>query len=162
MDSRHPLLRAELRLVVERFLSRPATWNGVARHDPQQRTFAELHRDERYNAWVICWSDDSDTGYHDHDTSNGAVAVAAGSVIEERLVLGGPPRGRRFEAGEIFDFEASEIHRVRHAGGVRAVTIHAYSPPLQRMGAYVVEPSGALRREVLDESQELRPLAALA
>jgi Cysteine dioxygenase type I len=160
MTRRTPLLRAELRLVVERVLLRPAAWRSIVGPDPTQRTFAELHRDDRYNAWVICWNDDADTGYHDHDTSNGAVAVASGEVIEERLVLGGPPRGRHFSAGQIFDFEASEIHRVRHGGGGPAVTIHAYSPPLQRMGAYVVEPSGALRREVIDESEELRPLAA--
>jgi hypothetical protein len=82
-------------------------------------------------------------------------------VIEERLVLGGPARGRRHGPGEIFDFEASEIHRVRHAGGEPAVTIDAYSPPLSRMGAYVIEASGT-RREVLDETQKLRPLLSEA
>jgi hypothetical protein len=49
---------------------------------------------------------------------------------------------------------------VRHAGDAPAVTVHAYSPPLRRMGAYVVDPdNGVLRRELLREDEELRPLA---
>jgi hypothetical protein len=39
-----------------------------------------------------------------------------------------------------------------------AVTIHAYSPPPWRMGAYVVEPSGELRRHLVSYIEELRPL----
>jgi hypothetical protein len=48
---------------------------------------------------------------------------------------------------------------VRHAGAAPAVTIHAYSPPRRRMGAYVVDAGNAvLRRELLREDEELRPL----
>src|SRR5262245_24436514 len=35
--------------------------------------------------------DDDDTGFHDHDGSAGAVAVAAGVLLEERIVLDGAP-----------------------------------------------------------------------
>ena len=41
-----------------------------------------------------------------------------------------------------------------------AVSIHAYSPPLWRMGAYVVEPDGTLRRESISYAEELRPFDA--
>jgi hypothetical protein len=37
------------------------------------------------------------------------------------------------------------------------VTIHAYSPPLWRMGAYEVLPTGELRRWSLSYAEELRP-----
>ncbi len=160
-----PLLRAELRLVVERFLANPGRWRHAVHHELGERTFSEIARDGRMSAWLICWNDGADTGFHDHDTSHGAVAVASGSVIEERLVVGGPLRvggANIYGPGEVFDFEASEIHRVRHAGGPPAVTLHAYSPPLSRMGAYVIEGSGTLRREVIDETVELRPLLAEA
>jgi hypothetical protein len=40
------------------------------------------------------------------------------------------------------------------------VTIHAYSPPLWRMGAYEVLPTGELRRWSLSYAEELRPLRA--
>ena len=38
------------------------------------------------------------------------------------------------------------------------MTIHAYSPPLTRMGSYTVEPNGQLRRHAVSYEQELRQL----
>jgi len=105
---------------------------------------------------------DHDTGYHDHDLSSGAVAVTAGCVREERLVLGGAPRARTVAAGESFTFGAADIHRVSHAGAEPAVTLHAYSPPLWRMGSYAVAPDGTLRRESISYAEELRPAEAAA
>ncbi len=103
--------------------------------------------------------DDQDTGFHDHDNSAGAVAVLGGAVREERLALGGSPRERVCHAGSTFAFAAGDIHRVSHAGEGPAVTLHAYSPPLLRMGAYVVGESGLLVRHSMSCSEELRPLA---
>jgi hypothetical protein len=83
-----------------------------------------------------------------------------GQVVEERLRVNGPPTERIAVAGATFDFDGADIHRVRHAGGPPAVTIHVYSPPLRRQGAYLVEPDGTLRRFILSETEELRPIAA--
>ena len=38
------------------------------------------------------------------------------------------------------------------------MTIHAYSPPLWRMGAYEVLETGELRRHSVSYAEELRPL----
>jgi hypothetical protein len=38
------------------------------------------------------------------------------------------------------------------------VTIHAYSPPLWRMGAYEVLPDGGLRRHSMSYAEELRAI----
>jgi hypothetical protein len=54
-----------------------------------------------------------------------------------------------------FSFGAADIHRVLHAGDGPAVTIHAYSPPLTRMGSYTVEPTGQLRRHAVSYEEEL-------
>jgi hypothetical protein len=102
--------------------------------------------------------DDQDTVFHDHDLSGGAVAVVKGEVAEDRLALGGPRVTRTFSEGDAFHFSAADIHRVRHTGDRPAVTIHAYSPPLWRMGAYEVLPSGELRRHSLSYAEELRPV----
>ena len=53
------------------------------------------------------------------------------------------------------------IHRVLHAGQGPAVTIHAYSPPLRRTGAYRVRPDGELEREAQPFGVELRAEPAL-
>ena len=55
-----------------------------------------------------------------------------------------------------FTVPPAAIHRVLHAGDRPAVTIHAYSPPLTRTGAYRVTPDGALEREALSFEEELR------
>src|SRR4051812_33704030 len=104
--------------------------------------------------------DGQDTGFHDHDLSYGAVTVVDGELIEERLRLGGTPERNRYAAGQTFSVSASDIHRVSQNGTVPAVSLHAYSPPLWRMGAYVVEPCGKLRRESISYAEELRPLGA--
>lgn len=159
--SGHDLTNRQLLVVATQIAARPALWSEYVEHDPLQRTYKQLLRDEHLDVWLICWSHDHDTGFHDHDLSAGALAVVAGSVREERLVLGRPvdaPIARTANAGSSFDFGASDIHRVLHAGAEPAVTIHAYSPPLVRMGSYTIEPSGQLRRHAVSCEQELRQL----
>jgi hypothetical protein len=151
---------ARLEALARELAGRPERWRDLIAHDPGQRTYELLRHDEEVMAWLICWMDDHDTGYHDHDGSAGAVAVIEGSVREERLRLGSPPLERLATAGQSFTFGAADIHRVRHAGDRPAVTIHAYSPPLWRMGAYEIEPGGALRRHTISYAEELRPLSA--
>ena len=154
----HDLSEAELSRLVSRLAAGADHWIHLVEHRPDARTYAELHRDEHVAIWLICWMNDHDTGFHDHDLSAGAVAVAAGAVREERLVLGGAPAARTFNAGEAFSFGAADIHRVSPAGAEPAVTLHAYSPPLWRMGAYEVLDTGELRRWSLSYAEELRPI----
>jgi predicted metal-dependent enzyme (double-stranded beta helix superfamily) len=156
------LERAELRELVAALAADPSSWAHLVRHDPEQRIFQCLRLDDDVEVWLICWMPGHDTGFHDHDLSSGAVVVAQGSVVEERLRLGGAPEVRRYVPGDVFDFSPMDIHRVIHAGSTPATTLHAYSPPLRRMGAYRVESSGTLQRQPLAKDQELRPLSSPA
>jgi hypothetical protein len=149
----------ELQALVDDLAAHPERWAGHVVHDGGRRHHVRFLEDDHVEVWLICWSEDHDTGYHDHDVSAGAVHVVAGAVREERLVLGaGGPAVRMARAGESFTFTASDIHRVLHEGDVPAVTIHAYSPRLRRQGAYVIEPDGRLRRHAIDGEESLRPL----
>lgn len=147
----------ELEKFVGELAGRPELWIDLVNHDPSRRSYSELISDEHVTAWLICWMEDHDTGFHDHDVSCGAVAVLSGAVREERLAIDGPPQSRTFVAGGSFHFCASDIHRVRHAGSDPAVTLHVYSPPLLRMGSYVVAADGVLARHPVSSSEELRP-----
>jgi predicted metal-dependent enzyme (double-stranded beta helix superfamily) len=147
--------------VAERLAADRALWTPHVRHEPDQRTYELIHHDHDVMAWLLCWMDDHDTGFHDHDLSAGAVHVIQGRIREQRLRLGREPITREFGPGASFAFSASDIHRVAHAGGGPATTLHVYSPPLWRMGAYEVEPDGSLRRHSLSYAEELRPLANL-
>jgi predicted metal-dependent enzyme (double-stranded beta helix superfamily) len=161
-----PLSREELRVLAASVAADDSQWRHLVRHQEDARTYEELRVDNpalagRVGLWLICWMNDHDTGFHDHDISSGAVAVAGGTVRDERLAIGTTPPARTYGEGESFDFGPSDIHRMAHAGGGPAISIHAYSPPLQRMGAYVVEPDGVLRRTPLPYSEELRPADAV-
>ena len=155
---RHDLDAAALTDLVQGLAGRPDVWRHLVSHRPDARTYEQLHRDDHVAVWLICWMNDHDTGFHDHDLSAGALSVVRGKVREERLVLGGEPASRELSAGQSLAFAASDIHRVSHAGSEPAVTLHAYSPPLWRMGAYEVSPDGTLRRHSMSYAEELRPL----
>ena len=154
----HDLDADALTALVDRFAARPEAWWHLVSHRTDARTYEQLHRDDHVAVWLICWMNDHDTGFHDHDLSAGALSVVRGAIREERLVLGGPPASRLVSAGQSLTFAASDIHRVSHAGSEPAVTLHAYSPPLWRMGAYEVSPDGTLRRHSMSYAEELRPL----
>jgi hypothetical protein len=149
----------ELQAFVGELADRPELWIDLVNHDRTQRVYEELLGDEHLTAWLICWMDEHDTGFHDHDVSCGAVAVVSGAVREERLTIDGPPRAGVFRAGASFHFSASDIHRVSHTGADPAVTLHVYSPPLLRMGAYMIGEDGVLARHPMSYEEELRPLA---
>ena len=138
---RRDLDRRELRELVDAHRRRPRARGGRSCADGvPERHFEQLWRDDHVDVWVISWMNGNDTGFHDHDVSSGAVAVVEGEIIEERLVVGGPPRRLPHAAGETFDFDASHVHRMRQDSDAPAVSIHAYSPPLWRMGTYATGP----------------------
>jgi len=145
---------------LERFVAQLAgeseRWRHLVRHERDVRVYEEIFSDERINAWLICWSGGQDTGFHDHDESAGAIAVISGRVRDERLAIGSEPHGREFAAGQRFNIPPNAIHRVIHAGEEPAITLHAYSPPLIRMGAYRVGARGELERQALSCEDELR------
>lgn len=149
----------QLRSLVQRLAAEPAAWAHLVRHDTGSRHFASLHRDADVDVWLLCWNLVDDTGWHDHDTSSGAVAVTRGAVSEATPRMGRPAVTRTVGAGRSFAFGPEHIHRM--AGAVDgSVSIHAYSPPLWRMGQYSITPSGVLRRQSVSYADELRPLPA--
>ena len=156
------LSAVELQAFVGELADRPELWIDLVKHDATQRVYEELFADEHVTAWLICWMDEHDTGFHDHDVSAGAVAVLSGAVSEERLAIGGPPRKRTVQAGGSFHFAPTDIHRVSHAGCDPAVTLHVYSPPLLRMGAYAIGDDGVLARHPMSYREELRPATPAA
>ena len=83
---------AELRETLLEFAAQPERWLPLVRHDPDERTYVLLHRDERVELYVVCWMPGHDTGFHDHDESAAAIAVVEGAVSEERLRSDGTVR----------------------------------------------------------------------
>jgi predicted metal-dependent enzyme (double-stranded beta helix superfamily) len=160
--STHDLTRAQLNALATAITGQPERWRQLVQTGGEDRHFEQLWRDDHVDVWVISWMNGNDTGFHDHDVSQGAVAVVEGEIVEERLRLGAGSTAVRHRAGTTFDFDASHVHRMRQDAEVPAVSIHVYSPPLWRMGAYAVDPDGTLRRESVSYAEELRPLEVAA
>jgi len=122
-----------------------------------RRHYVSLHRDSHVDVWLLCWTPQNDTGWHDHDISSGAVAVLRGALTEHNLAVAEDSIRTDVPAGEVFGFGPDHIHRLtgRDPG---SVSVHVYSPPLWRMGQYTLGPGGMLRRRTVSYADELRPL----
>lgn len=131
------------------------SWRPHVVHDPLARHYVSLHESEFLGIWLICWMPGQDTGWHDHAESNGAFIVAEGVLREDRPVWGGPPRRADNRRGDWQSFDDTEIHRVACVGGDPAVSIHAYSRPLTRMGMYRIGPDGYVRRRDVSWDERL-------
>jgi quercetin dioxygenase-like cupin family protein len=147
----------ELQDLVATLASDPSTWAHLVGFDDQERVFASLHRDAHVDVWLLCWTPQNDTGWHDHDISAGAVAVVSGELVENNLSVAAGGVETRIGAGKAFSFGPEHIHRLNGAEP-GSVSVHAYSPPLWRMGQYAVSDAGVLRRVSLSYADELRPL----
>ena len=150
---------AELQALVDELAGDPERWREYVDFPEHQRHYVSLHRDEYVDIWLLCWQQGDDTGWHDHDISSGAVRVVRGSLRESSPRIGGDHVARVIGAGGSFSFGPEHIHRLAGADD-RAVSIHAYSPPLWRLGQYSVDADGVMRRESVSYADELRPLEA--
>jgi predicted metal-dependent enzyme (double-stranded beta helix superfamily) len=155
------LTRPALERIVSYVAAHPDLWEPHIDRTSAQRMYASLHRDAQVDVWAIFWRPGSDTGWHDHDTSSGAVAVVEGALAEFELRVGASERRCDYCAGDRFSFDPSHIHRLVCETG-SAVSIHAYSAPLWRLGQYTVDRDGALHRLSVTYADELRPLELTA
>ena len=127
--------------------------------DPEARWHVRVHADDVVDVWVISWLPTQSTRLHDHGGSSGAFTVVRGALTESVWSPGVPdPRGRR--TGTLRDrthrvrttvaFDGSRVHDVRNTGSEPAVSVHAYSRPLSRMGYYDVVDRSLQLTTVLD------------
>jgi hypothetical protein len=151
------LSESELLDLVASVVARPETWRDDVQFAGQHRHYRCLHRDAHVDVWVLCWTPNDDTGWHDHDVSSGAVGVVQGCLVERNLAVGVASVDTDVPAGRVFSFGPDHIHRLTGRDAA-SVSIHAYSPPLWRMGQYAVAANGVLRRVSLSYADELRPL----
>lgn len=144
-----------LSAIVAGLAAHPELWEDDVRFDAHERQASLIARTDSVEIWAVAWMPGQDTGFHDHDTSGAAIAVARGTIVDERMALGGRTITAEHAEGTVFTVAAGEIHRARHAGDEPAVSLHAYSPPLDRMGTYAVGDGGRLLRQPVGGDQML-------
>jgi predicted metal-dependent enzyme (double-stranded beta helix superfamily) len=151
------LERAELQELVDGLAQEPERWRDRVAFSDEKRHFVSLYRDDYVDVWLLGWTPANDTGFHDHDISSGAVRVFEGALSEITPRIAGEAAVRVIPAGESFSFGPEHIHRL--VGELdRSVSIHAYSPPLWRLGQYSIGSDGVMRRVPVSYAEELRPL----
>jgi len=155
----HDLNPSELQTLVDDLAERPDAWRTRVAFSDSQRHYVSLYRDDHVDVWLLCWTRRNDTGWHDHDISSGAVRVVQGVINEHNPRIGGDHVSVLVPAGRSFHFGPEHIHRLT-GGTDDTVTIHAYSPPLWRLGQYTIENDGLMRRVSVSYADELRPLDA--
>ncbi len=151
------MAQRELQDWVNELAKHPELWEHHINHEGGRRHYASVYRDSNIDVWLLCWNTEDDTGWHDHDISSGAVAVTHGAVSEANPRMNGEPVHRVVKAGRSFTFGPDHVHRMVGAFD-GSVSIHAYSPPLWRMGQYSIGPSGVIRRMSVSYADELRPM----
>jgi predicted metal-dependent enzyme (double-stranded beta helix superfamily) len=146
----------ELQALVDDYATRPELWHEHLAFSDDKRHYVSLYRDEHVDVWLLCWTPANDTGWHDHDISSGAVRIVQGAVAESNPRIGGEHVVTVITEGRSFCFGPEHIHRMSGERD-RTVTIHAYSPPLWRLGQYTIGADGVMRRVSVSYAEELRP-----
>jgi hypothetical protein len=152
------LARPELSELAAAVAAEPRLWRPHVRHDAERRHYVQLYRDAHVDVWLLCWTNQQDTGFHDHDVSSGAVHVVDGDLLEDRFEMHGDLIRRlsvERPRGATFDFDASHVHAVKHPQErPPATSVHVYSPPLWRMGYYEAGENGLLQRSSVTYAEE--------
>jgi rhodanese-related sulfurtransferase len=132
----------ELADIVSMFASSDG-WIDKVRLRAEGRWYERLYHDPDYDIWVISWLPGQSTGFHDHGASSGAFVVATG-ILEEHLP---GELTRVIHPGKPRTFGPDYKHDVRNASLAPAISIHAYSPPLDEMNEYELDGSQLVPRE---------------
>jgi rhodanese-related sulfurtransferase/quercetin dioxygenase-like cupin family protein len=126
------LAPAKLAEVITAFAGKSSEWIERVRLCAHRRWYERLYRGPEHDLWIISWLPGQSTGFHDHGESSGAFIVATGFLEEYRP---GEP-AQTICAGQSRVFGPNYAHDVRNVSLAPAVSIHAYSPPLDEMNEY--------------------------
>jgi len=142
----------ELVDIISRFVSSDG-WLKRVRLSTERRWYERLHHGVDYDIWLISWMPGQSTGFHDHGESAGAFVVATGQ-LEEHLP---GQQASSVRPGDSRAFGPQYVHDVRNESIAPAISIHAYSPPLNEMNEYELDGDQLVIRLGGSELFEKRP-----
>jgi mannose-6-phosphate isomerase-like protein (cupin superfamily) len=111
----------------------PRRWAHRVEFHETERFALQIERDDDHDLWLLSWLPGQQTGWHDHGGSTGAFAVARGAILERRIVAGRGGHEIRLGPGASRIVPDPVLHDVGNPYGTPAVSLHAYSPPLETM-----------------------------
>ena len=127
---------ADLCSIVRSVASQSAAWSTPLGFDPAERWARLLYADDFHDLWVLTWLPGQGTDVHDHHASASAFTVVRGSLIEDRPNSRGRLQAELLPIGFTRWVAPGAVHRVSNRERTPAVSVHAYSPPLNTMTSY--------------------------
>ena len=119
-------------------------WAVAPRFNPVDRWYHRLAVADDHEVWLLTWLPGQGTEIHDHGGSAGAFQVVSGSLTEDTVIAGAPPRivARELGEGAGRRFGSQHIHRITNRSNRPAVSVHVYGPALSTMTRYRLSPTG--------------------
>lgn len=121
--------------VVQQIAVRPSLWMKHVATGCTTRSYIRIFRADDVEVWILTWPAGSSTSLHDHGNSRGALRVIRGALVE-KLPVGSALRPSVVPTGDTRTFGTEHVHDVGNPFGSTAVSVHAYSPPLQMQRYY--------------------------
>ena len=131
------MLMSQLFEVVRSVAMQPSLWSDPLVFNPVERWSRLLYADDMHDVWLLTWLPGQGTDLHAHDGSAAAFTVLRGALVESRPDSRGRLRSETLPLGFSRWVAPHAIHEVRNDERFApAVSVHAYSPPLQSMTSY--------------------------
>jgi len=137
-----PLDRSDLVELVADIARERDSWSSLVRHGAARRWWTRLVRNAEVDVWLITWPAQEATDLHDHGASVAALTVVEGELEQVLASRSGQLRRDSLRPGTVLTVEPTAVHDVRNPTRSAAVSIHAYSPPLEQMTFYDSHPGG--------------------
>jgi hypothetical protein len=149
-----------LATITEALAARPDLFEDLLVDVAAERRWFQLYLTECFEVRLLTWDREQTSDWHDHGGSSGAWSVTAGELYE---AFRAPDHvsvfDRHLRAGDQGSFGPDHVHDVIFESGNPAVSIHAYSPPLNGVTVYDRTQFGYVAREfVLEERRAEQPL----
>ena len=144
--TRTQLSQARLQQIVTGLAASDQQWRDLVVYTEYPRWYHRLASADDYEVWLLSWLPGQGTGFHDHGSSSGAFTVAQGALQEWTAPGGRPnPVAATMAQGAVRSFGPWYVHHVINASAQPAVSVHAYSPPLESMRRFEFSPDGQVR-----------------
>ncbi len=123
---------AELTAIALAFRHASDGWRHQVRFDEHEPFRVLLHADDRCDVWLSTWLPGQSSGWHRHHGSAVALAIAEGSLVEQRLNRFGRRVRRRHRHGTAVWMAPGTVHELQNRSRCAALSVHVYSPSLLR------------------------------
>lgn len=106
------------------------------RYDGRPYTRIPIHRDNRIEVVVICFSEGQTSSVHDHEGSNCVVRIVQGKILENLFTDAGDgtyhfDRNHCLVAGDVSALDGKQVHQLINLDRRGSVLLNFYSPPFQ-------------------------------